>query len=85
MFAYGKKFYEGGFEEDMDRREAAKILGCRESSTRERIMARYRTLMKKNHPDLGGSPFLSTKINEAKELLHKTARSEDRQQSRSRH
>lgn len=70
------RFYEGGFEEPMSKREAALILGCRENATKEKIMARYRTLMKVNHPDLGGSPFLSSKINEAKELLSKTARSE---------
>jgi DnaJ family protein C protein 19 len=38
----------------------------RESSSKEKIMERYRALMKLNHPDMGGSPFLSSKINEAK-------------------
>jgi DnaJ family protein C protein 19 len=70
-------FYEGGFEKDMSKREAALILGCRETATRERIMDRYRLLMKLNHPDLGGSPHLSTKVNEAKELLSRTARSQE--------
>lgn len=69
-------FYLGGFERDMSKREASLILGCRESSTKEKIMERYRILMKLNHPDLGGSPHLSAKINDAKELLSKTARSE---------
>lgn len=64
-----KKFYEGGFENPMSKREAALILGCRQSAQRDKIMERYRLLMKVNHPDLGGSPFLSQKVNEAKELL----------------
>jgi DnaJ homolog subfamily C member 19 len=67
--SFGKKYYEGGFDEKMTRREAALILGCRESAPRDKILQRYRLLMKLNHPDLGGSPFVSTKINEAKEML----------------
>ena len=72
-------FHDGGFQDKMDRREAALILGVRENASRERIMERYRQLMKVNHPDLGGSPYVSTKINEAKELLSKTARSEEQE------
>ena len=70
------QWHEGGFGDRMDRTEAALILGVRDGASKERIMERYRQLMKVNHPDLGGSPYVSTKINEAKELLSKTARSE---------
>jgi len=70
------QYHEGGFSEKMDRAEAALILGVRDNASKEKIMERYRQLMKVNHPDLGGSPYVSTKINEAKELLSKTARSE---------
>ena len=70
------QWHEGGFAERMDRTEAALILGVRDGASKEKIMERYRQLMKVNHPDLGGSPYVSTKINEAKELLSKTARSE---------
>ena len=72
----GVQYHEGGFGEKMDRTEAALILGVRDNASKEKIMERYRQLMKVNHPDLGGSPYVSTKINEAKELLSKTARSE---------
>ena len=56
----------GGFEETMTRREAALILGVRETATREKIKEQHRLLSKQNHPDTGGSPYLAQKINEAK-------------------
>ena len=63
------RFYEGGFKETMDRREAAMILGIRQSASRERITDAHRNLLRKNHPDMGGSTFLTTKINDAKDVL----------------
>ncbi|KAL3765479.1 hypothetical protein ACHAWO_009324 [Cyclotella atomus] len=65
----GSKYYEGGFEETMTRKEAALILGVRESSTPKRIKEAHRKLLILNHPDTGGSTYMAGKINEAKELL----------------
>ncbi len=67
----GTKYYEGGFEEQMTRKEAALILGVRESSTAKRIKEAHRKLLILNHPDTGGSTYMAGKINEAKELLLK--------------
>ncbi|EGB07494.1 hypothetical protein AURANDRAFT_8862, partial [Aureococcus anophagefferens] len=64
-----KRYYEGPFEAAMTRREAALILGVRESATAQRIKDAHRRILRINHPDMGGSAFLSAKVNEAKELL----------------
>jgi len=70
-FDVGNKYYEGGFEDTMTRREAALILGVRESASPARVKDAHRNLLILNHPDTGGSTFLAGKLNEAKELLLK--------------
>ena len=71
LFNIGTKYYEGGFEDKMTKGEAALILGVRPSSTEKRIKEAHRKLLILNHPDTGGSTFLSGKLNEAKDLLIK--------------
>ena len=53
----------------MSRREASKILGIRESALEQKILEAHRKLMIMNHPDQGGSTYVATKINEAKEMM----------------
>ncbi|KAM9991793.1 hypothetical protein ACTFIZ_012452 [Dictyostelium cf. discoideum] len=60
---------EDGFENKMTPAEAANILGIKEESTKEEIKIRHKLLMIKNHPDKGGSSYLATKINEARNVL----------------
>ncbi|KAI8941231.1 mitochondrial import inner membrane translocase subunit TIM14 [Plenodomus lindquistii] len=70
--ALGRGYYKGGFEPKMTRREAALILEMPERGiTKELLRKKHRSLMLLNHPDRGGSPYLATKVNEAKELLEK--------------
>ncbi|EYU22266.1 hypothetical protein ABFS82_09G005500 [Erythranthe guttata] len=66
-----RRFYPGGFEQVMTKREAALILGVREREVLQKIKEAHRRVMVANHPDAGGSDFLASKINEAKEILMK--------------
>ncbi|EPT05562.1 hypothetical protein FOMPIDRAFT_1110847 [Fomitopsis schrenkii] len=67
-----EQWVKGGFKAKMDRKEAIAILGLKDSpQLRTRIKDAHRHIMLANHPDRGGSPYLASKINEAKDLLEK--------------
>ncbi|VDM98985.1 unnamed protein product [Thelazia callipaeda] len=63
------KFYRGGFEANMSRREASLILGVSPSAPISKVKEAHKRIMIANHPDRGGSPYLAAKINEAKDKL----------------
>lgn len=58
--------YESG---ELNKSQALDILGLTDDATRDDIVAAHRRLMQKMHPDRGGSTYLATRINQAKDFL----------------
>jgi DnaJ family protein C protein 19 len=72
------KYIKGGFDAQMNLREgiyniiqAQQILSIDKLDKNE-LKKKHRQIMLLNHPDRGGSPYLASKINEAKDLLDKS-------------
>lgn len=49
--------------------EALEVLGLEPSATEAQIREAHRTLMKRLHPDQGGTNYLASRVNQAKDVL----------------
>ena len=56
----------------MSEQEAYEVLGLQVGASAEDVRQAHRALMKKLHPDQGGSTYLATRVNMAKDVLLKT-------------
>lgn len=55
----------------MDKAQAQQILEVSKDASQDEIMSAHKRLMAKNHPDKGGSTYLASQINQAKDVLLK--------------
>ena len=49
--------------------QARAVLGVEEGADRDAVLAAYRRLVQRLHPDRGGNPYLASMINQARDLL----------------
>ena len=61
----GRRSRPGGMTEN----EAYQLLGLAQGASREEVTRAHRLLMKKFHPDHGGSTDVAARVNEAKDVL----------------
>ena len=56
-------------KQTMSVKEAEEVLGLKPDYTKEDVIQAHRRMMQKVHPDRGGSDYLATQINKAKDTL----------------
>lgn len=57
------------FSKSLNKEQAYEILGLNQNASKNEILKRYQELIKKNHPDKGGSEWITKQLNKARDTL----------------
>ena len=69
IFRKKQKINQNDFKQKMSLRESYELLGIDENAPLEVIIKSHKELIRKLHPDKGGSSYLSAKVNEARDII----------------
>ena len=69
IFRKKQKPNQNDYNQKMSLNESYKLLGIDENASKEVIIKSHKELIRKLHPDKGGSSYLSAKVNEARDII----------------
>ena len=69
IFRRKQKIDKNDYNQKMSLRESYELLGVDENAPLEVIIKSHKELIRKLHPDKGGSSYLSAKVNEARDII----------------
>ena len=69
IFRKKQKSNQNDYNQKMSLNESYKLLGIDENASKEVIIKSRKELIRKLHPDKGGSSYLSAKVNEARDII----------------
>ena len=69
IFRRKQKIDKNDYNQKMSLRESYELLGVDENAPLEVIIKSHKELIRKLHPDKGGSSYLSARVNEARDII----------------
>ena len=69
IFRKKQKIDQNDLKQKMSLMESYELLGIDENASKEVIIKSHKELIRKLHPDKGGSSYLSAKVNEARDII----------------
>ena len=69
IFRNKQRVNQNEYKHNLSLKESYELLGIDENASLEVIIKSHKELIRKLHPDKGGNSYLSTKVNEARDII----------------